>query len=124
MMTIIQNAFIDNSSSLLMSEVQGNIVDLLMPPISNFQIIVTFILVGITRGLIVAMASAIFMSPFVQIETYSFGIILFFAVFSSAILSLIGLLTGIWADKWDHLGTVDNFIIISSFLFIWDVLFN
>ena len=117
MMTIIQNAFMNNSSSLLMSKVQGNIVDLLIPPISNFQIIITFILVGITRGLIVAMASAIFMSPFVQIETYSFGIILFFAVFSSAILSLIGLLTGIWADKWDHLGTVDNFIIIPlSFL--------
>ena len=117
MMTIIQNAFMNNSSSLLMSKVQGNIVDLLMPPISNFQIIVTFILVGITRGLTVAIASAIFMSPFVQIEIHSFGIILFFAVFSSAILSLIGLLTGIWADKWDHLGTVDNFIIIPlSFL--------
>jgi ABC-2 type transport system permease protein len=46
MMTIIQNAFMNNSSSLLMSKVQGNIVDLLMPPISNFQIIVSFILVG------------------------------------------------------------------------------
>ena len=117
MMTIIQNAFMNNSSSLLMSKVQGNIVDLLMPPISNFQIMVTFILVGITRGLTVAITSAIFMFPFVQIEIYNFEIILFFAIISSAILSLIGLLTGIWADKWDHLGTVDNFIIIPlSFL--------
>jgi ABC-2 type transport system permease protein len=117
MMTIIQNAFMNNSSSLLMSKVQGNIVDLLMPPISNFQIIVTFTLVGITRGLTVAIACSIFMFPFVQIEIYNFGIILFFAIISSAILSLIGLLTGIWADKWDHLGTVDNFIIIPlSFL--------
>jgi ABC-2 type transport system permease protein len=117
MMTIIQNAFMNNSSSLLMSKVQGNIVDLLMPPISNFQIIVSFILVGITRGLTVAIAAAIFMLPFVQIEIYSFIVVLFFAVISSAILSLIGLLTGIWADKWDHLGTIDNFIIIPlSFL--------
>ena len=117
MMTIIQNAFMNNSSSLLMSKVQGNIVDLLMPPISNFQIIVSFILVGVTRGLTVAIAAAIFMLPFVQIEIYSFTVILFFAVVSSAILSLIGLLTGIWADKWDHLGTIDNFIIIPlSFL--------
>ena len=117
MMTIIQNAFMNNSSSLLMSKVQGNIVDLLMPPISNFQIIVSFILVGITRGLTVAIAAAIFMLPFVEIEIYSFIIVLFFAVMSSAILSLIGLLTGIWADKWDHLGTIDNFIIIPlSFL--------
>ena len=117
MMTIIQNAFMNNSSSLLMSKVQGNIVDLLMPPISNFQIIVSFILVGVTRGLTVAIAAAIFMLPFVQIEIYSFIVVLFFAVISSAILSLIGLLTGIWADKWDHLGTIDNFIIIPlSFL--------
>jgi ABC-2 type transport system permease protein len=117
MMTIIQNAFMNNSSSLLMSKVQGNIVDLLMPPISNFQIIVSFILVGVTRGLTVAIAAAILMLPFVQIEIYSFTVVLFFAVISSAILSLIGLLTGIWADKWDHLGTIDNFIIIPlSFL--------
>ena len=117
MMTIIQNAFMNNSSSLLMSKVQGNIVDLLMPPISNFQIIVSFILVGVSRGLTVAIAAAIFMLPFVQIEIYSFIVVLFFAVISSAILSLIGLLTGIWADKWDHLGTIDNFIIIPlSFL--------
>ena len=117
MMTIIQNAFMNNSSSLLMSKVQGNIVDLLMPPISNFQIIVSFILVGVTRGLTVAIAAAIFMLPFVQIGIYSFIVILFFAVISSAILSLVGLLTGIWADKWDHLGTIDNFIIIPlSFL--------
>ena len=117
MMTIIQNAFMNNSSSLLMSKVQGNIVDLLMPPISNFQIIVSFILVGITRGLTVAIAAAIFMLPFVEIEIYSFIVVLFFAVMSSAILSLVGLLTGIWADKWDHLGTIDNFIIIPlSFL--------
>ena len=117
MMTIIQNAFMNNSSSILMSKVQGNIVDLLMPPISNFQIIVSFVFVGITRGLTVALAAAIFMFPFVQIEIHSFGVILFFAILSSAILSLIGLLTGIWADKWDHLGTIDNFIIIPlSFL--------
>ena len=117
MMTIIQNAFMNNSSSLLMSKVQGNIVDLLMPPISNFQIIVSFILVGVSRGLTVAIVASIFMLPFVQIEIYNFIIVLFFAVISSAILSLIGLLTGIWADKWDHLGTIDNFIIIPlSFL--------
>ena len=117
MMTIIQNAFMNNSSSLLMSKVQGNIVDLLMPPISNFQIMVSFTLVGITRGIIVAIAAAVFMFPFIQLEIYSFSIILFFAIFSSAILSLVGLLTGIWADKWDHLGTIDNFIIIPlSFL--------
>ena len=50
MMTIIQNAFMNNSSSILMSKVQGNIVDLLMPPLNNIEIILAFTLAGITRG--------------------------------------------------------------------------
>ena len=117
MMTIIQNAFMNNSSSILMSKVQGNIVDLLMPPLLDLEIIIAFTLAGITRGLIVALASAAVMFPFIDVEIYSFGLILFFAIFASAVMSLIGLISGIWAEKWDHLGTVGNFVIIPlSFL--------
>ena len=77
MMTIIQNAFMNNSSSILMSKVQGNIVDLLMPPLLDLEIIIAFTLAGITRGLIVALASAAVMFPFIDVEIYSFGLILF-----------------------------------------------
>ena len=117
MMTIIQNAFMNNSSSILMSKVQGNIVDLLMPPLSNIEIISAFTLAGITRGLLVAVSCGLVMLPFVNVSFFSFGIIITFAVLASAIMSLVGLISGIWAEKWDHLGTVGNFVIVPlSFL--------
>ena len=117
MMTIIQNAFMNNSSSILMSKVQGNIVDLLMPPLNHFEIIIAFTLAGITRGITVAIACGIIMYPFTEVTIYSFSIVLIFAVLASAIMSLIGTISGIWAEKWDHLGTVGNFVIVPlSFL--------
>ena len=117
MMTIIQNAFMNNSSSILMSKVQGNIVDLLMPPLSNVEIIIAFTLAGVTRGLASAIACALVMMPFIEVSIYSLWIILIFAILASAIMSLIGMISGIWAEKWDHLGTVGNFVIVPlSFL--------
>ena len=117
MMTIIQNAFMNNSSSILMSKVQGNIVDLLMPPLSNIEIIVAFTLAGITRGIVVAVSCGLVMLPFVDVSFFSGAIIIIFAVLASAIMSLVGLISGIWAEKWDHLGTVGNFVIVPlSFL--------
>ena len=117
MMTIIQNAFMNNSSSILMSKVQGNIVDLLMPPLSNVEIIAAFTLAGVTRGLASAIACALIMMPFIHVTVYSLWIILVFAILASAIMSLIGMISGIWAEKWDHLGTVGNFVIVPlSFL--------
>ncbi len=117
MMTIIQNAFMNNSSSILMSKVQGNIVDLLMPPLSHVEIIVAFTLAGITRGLFSAIACALVMMPFIEVGIYNLWIILSFALLASAIMSLIGMISGIWAEKWDHLGTIGNFVIVPlSFL--------
>ena len=100
-----------------MSKVQGNIVDLLMPPLNNVEIISAFTLAGITRGLIVGFACGLVMLPFVNVSFFSVGIIIIFAVLASAIMSLVGLISGIWAEKWDHLGTVGNFVIVPlSFL--------
>ena len=117
MMTIIQNAFMNNSSSILMSKVQGNRVDLLMPPLSNVEIILAFTLAGISRGVASAVACALVMMPFIEVTVYNLWIILIFAILASAIMSLIGMISGIWAEKWDHLGTVGNFVIVPlSFL--------
>ena len=117
MMTIIQNAFMNNSSSILMSKVQGNIVDLLMPPLSNVEIIFAFTLAGITRGLAVAIACALVMYPFIEVTIFNIWVVLAFAILASAIMSLVGMISGIWAEKWDHLGTVGNFVIVPlSFL--------
>ena len=117
MMTIIQNAFMNNSSSILMSKVQGNIVDLLMPPLLDLEIVIAFTLAGITRGIIVAIATAAVMIPFIDLQIHNLGVIIFFSVFASAIMALIGFISGIWAEKWDLLGTVGNFVIVPlSFL--------
>ena len=76
-----------------------------------------FTLAGITRGVIVAIATAAVMIPFIDFQIYSLWVILFFSVFASAIMSLVGFISGIWAEKWDHLGTVGNFVIVPlSFL--------
>ena len=70
MMTIIQNAFMNNSSSILMSKVQGNIVDLLMPPLNNIEIILAFTLAGITRGIVVAVACALMTVSYTHLRAH------------------------------------------------------
>jgi len=100
-----------------MSKVQGNIVDLLMPPLLDLEIVIAFTLAGITRGVVVAIATAAVMAPFIDFQIYNLGVVIFFSIFASAIMSLVGFISGIWAEKWDHLGTVGNFVIVPlSFL--------
>ena len=111
-MAIMQNAFANTSSSILISKVQGNIVDILMPPMSEYELTFSYVLGGITRGLLVGLFVAIFIFMFVEIEIYNLGIIIYFAIGSSCLLSLFGIMCGIWAKKFDHMAAVTNFIII------------
>ncbi len=124
MMTIIQNAFMNNSSSILMSKVQGNIVDLLMPPLNNIEIILAFTLAGITRGIVVAVACALMMYPFADVSIYNIYIILIFAIIASAIMSLIGTISGIWAEKMGPSWNGRQLCHCSVVLSFWYILFN
>lgn len=110
-MAMTQNAFANTSSSLVIAKVQGNIVDLLMPPLSPFEQTAGLALGGLTRGLVVGTAVAIGMSPFVSISIHSWGFVLFHAVAASLLLALLGVLGGLWSEKFDHLAAVTNFII-------------
>jgi ABC-2 type transport system permease protein len=111
MMAVIQNAFANTSSSIIISKIQGNIVDVLMPPISPAELTAAYALGGATRGLMVAVIVVAAMAPIASIGlTHAFAA-LFFAVAASLMLSLVGLATGIWADKFDHIATVTNFVI-------------
>ena len=112
MMTMIQNAFANTSSSILISKVQGNIVDVLMPPLSALELNIGFSMAGVTRGLIVGVATALVMLPFVTIHIQHIWAMLFFAVGASLMLSLLGILGGIWSEKFDHLQAVTNFIVL------------
>jgi len=111
MMTLVQNAFANTSSSLLISKVQGNIVDVLMPPLSPAELTLAYALGGVTRGLVVAVAVWIGLLPFVDIPVHNLAAIVYFAFMASLMLSLVGLIGGIWADKFDHVAAVQNFVI-------------
>ena len=111
-MSIMQNAFANTSSSILISKVQGNIVDVLMPPMSELELTFSYCLGGVTRGLLVGFSVSAFIYPFISIQIYNFFIIFIFGVFSSLLLSLLGILCGIWAKKFDHMASITNFIIL------------
>lgn len=112
MMTIIQNAFANTSSAILISKVQGNVVDYLMPPLSPGELNFGIASAGVSRGLIVGAATAIAMTPFVAVGVAHLWAILFFAVGASLMLSLLGIIAGIWSEKFDHLQAVTNFVLL------------
>jgi len=111
MMAMVQNAFANTSSSVIISKVQGNIVDVLMPPLSSVEILTAYALAGVSRGLVVGVAVLAAIAVFVPIHIHNVGFILFHAFGASLMLSLLGIIAGIWADKFDHMAAVTNFII-------------
>ena len=117
MMAIVQNAFANTSSSIVIAKVQGNIVDTLMPPLTAHDLTLGIAFGGVTRGLAVGLATALAMTVFVPVRVEEPFAMLYFAFTASLFLSLIGLAGGIWADKFDHIASVTNFIVIPlSFL--------
>ena len=110
-MAMAQNAFANTSSSIVIAKVQGNIVDSLMPPLSAAELTLGFALGGVARGLVVGTATALCLAPFVRLHVHSVGFILFHGLAASLLLSLLGLLGGIWSQKFDHIAAVTNFVV-------------
>ncbi len=110
-MAMTQNAFANTSSSLIISKVQGNIVDVLMPPLSPLEQTLAFALGGVARGLAVGLAVGLAMLPFAPLAVVSPALVLYHGVMASLMLSLLGMIGGIWADKFDHMAAVTNFIV-------------
>ncbi len=111
MMAMVQNAFANTSSSIIIAKVQGNIVDMLMPPLSAGEQTLAVALGGVARGLVVGVAVTLAMALFVRIHIHAPLYIVFHAVAGSLMLSLLGMIGGIWADKFDHMAAVTNFIV-------------
>jgi len=117
MMTILQNAFANTSTSLISQKVNESIVDTLMPPLSPFELTIGFVLGGATRGLMVAIGVGITLSFVTPISFQNPGAIIFYAFSAALMMGSMGMMTGIWAEKFDHVSTVTNFIILPlSFL--------
>jgi ABC-2 type transport system permease protein len=110
-MSMAQNAFANSSSSLLSAKMQGNIVDILMPPLSASELTIGFVMGGVTRGLVVGFVTAIVVYFFAPLHVHSFAFIVLHAVLGCVMLSALGVLGAIWAEKFDHMAAVTNFII-------------
>ncbi|MBI1775036.1 MAG: ABC transporter permease [Proteobacteria bacterium] len=111
MMAVAQNAFANTSSSVVIGKVQGNIIDILMPPLAPGEITFALVAGGITRGLLVGTATAIAMSLVVPLRLPHPGFALYHLLAASMMLALLGVLGGMWAEKFDHLAAVTNFVV-------------
>ncbi len=111
MMTMVQNSFSNTSSSLVISKIQGNIVDVMMPPLSAGELFIGFVIGGILRGLFVGLAACIAMSFFVSVSIHSVFYIMASAFLGTMMLSSLGLAAGIWSEKFDHIAAVTNFVV-------------
>lgn len=111
MMTMVQNAFANTSSSLVIAKIQGNIVDVLMPPISPGEMFVGYMVGGVVRGVIVGLACAVAVWMTVGIHIHSMLAVIGFTVLGTMMLSSLGIAAGIWSEKFDHIAAVTNFIV-------------
>ena len=116
-MQVIQQSFSHSSSSLLMGKVMGNIVDMIGAPLSASEVTLAIILASITRAVMISIISIIVFSIMIEIEIKNFLVFSSYLIVSSFIMGTAGFIAGLWADKFDHMATVTNFIIVPlSFL--------
>jgi ABC-2 type transport system permease protein len=111
MMAMIQNAFANTSGSIIVSKVQGNVVDILMPPLSPSELTAAITLGGVTRGLAVGVAVALAMMPFSPVGIVHPWAVAYFAAAGTLMLAALGTLTGIWAERFDQTAVVTNFVV-------------
>ena len=111
MMTVIQNSFANVSSSIVISKVQGNIVDTLMPPLSAFELVVGYLVGGILRGLMVAVAITVLLFPFIGLGIQNPVMALVWVSLGGAFLGSIGIIAGVFANKFDQMAAITNFIV-------------
>ena len=116
-MQIIQQSFSHSSSSFMIGKIQGNIVDILYAPLSPAEITVATTLAAVTRSVMIAIISIIIFYFLVDLEIKNYLTLVIFTFLSSFALGALGVIAGLWAEKFDHMATVTNFIIVPlSFL--------
>lgn len=111
MMTVIQNAFANTSSSIVIGKVQGNIVDTLMPPLSPTELVIGYLVGSIARGLCVAVAITLGLAIFLSIMPVHPFMALGFVILGSAFMGAVGIVAGIFANKFDQMAAITNFIV-------------
>ena len=116
-MQIIQQAFSHSSSSFMIGKIQGNIVDILYAPLSAAEVTISVTFAAVTRSVMIAVISVIIFMFFVDLKIVNYFTLIAFTFLSSFILGALGIIAGLWAEKFDHMATVTNFLIVPlSFL--------
>ena len=112
-MAMLQNAFANSSFSLLVGKIQGNIVDYLMPPLSTGELMAGIVGAAVTRAFFVGFAVwlAMLLWPDVSVAIRNPLWALWFGLMGSLMLSFLGLITSLWAEKFDHAAAVSNFVV-------------
>ncbi len=112
MMSMVQNAFANSSSSLIQSKITGNIVFILLPPLSHREFFAAYLLAAIVRGVVVG-AGVLLATGWMALPPVEHPLwVLTFAVLGSGILGVLGIVAGIWAEKFDQLAAFQNFLIM------------
>ncbi len=110
-MSILTQSFSHSVSSLMISKIQGNIVDMLYAPLSAFEVSMAIIFAAITRSILIAIISIVVFSFIIDVPISNVIFIFVFGFLSAFVLGSLGFITGLWAEKFDHTATVTNFII-------------
>ncbi len=113
MMGMIQNAFANSSFSLLVAKIQGTIVDYLLPPLSHGELLIGITGASVTRAVLVGAAIwfAMLLWPGVHVMPRHLWAVIVFGLLGSSMLALVGVLTSIWAEKFDHSAAIGNFVV-------------
>ncbi len=112
MMAMLQNAFANTSSSLIQSKVTGNIVFILLPPLSHWNFYFAYVIAALVRALAVGAGVFVLGLLLAHVPVHNVMWVIAFAVLGSAMLAALGLVAGLWADKFDQLAAFQNFIIM------------
>jgi len=112
MMSVLQNSFANSSSSMIQSKISGNLVFMMLPPISYLEFFGAYVLASMVRGLVVGGGVLAVTVWFVDLRVAAPLWVLAFALLGSALLGALGLVAGIWADKFDQIAAFQNFVIL------------
>ena len=114
MMSVLQNAFANSSSSLIQSKITGNLVFVLLTPLSHWEIFSAYVLASVARGLAVGFGVFAITCWFADLSFVAPLWIIIFAFLGAAMLGTMGLIAGIWAEKFDQLAAFQNFLIMPA----------
>ena len=112
MMTMLNNAFANSSSSLLQAKIMGTAADFLTPPLSPLEMVLGFTGGAATRGLAVGLVTSICVWPFAHLHVAELWAVVFYGVGASVVMALVGVVAGLWSEKFDHMAAVTNLVIM------------